>query len=36
VIIAYGETLLQPSDIIVVLTQQDTTDAVRRALEGET
>jgi hypothetical protein len=35
VIISHGETLLQPDDIIVVLTQQDTADAACRALEGE-
>jgi Trk K+ transport system NAD-binding subunit len=36
VIIAHGDTLLQPGDVVVVLTQQDTAGAVRRALEGET
>jgi CIC family chloride channel protein len=35
VIIAHGETLFQPGDIVVVLTQQGTGDAVRRALVGE-
>jgi hypothetical protein len=35
VIIAHGETFLQPGDIIGVLTQQESADAVRQALAGE-
>jgi CIC family chloride channel protein len=34
VIIAHGETLLQPGDIVVVLTQQHSADDVRRTLKG--
>jgi CIC family chloride channel protein len=35
VIIAHGETLLQPGDTVVVLTQPKTVDAVRQALISE-
>jgi K+/H+ antiporter YhaU regulatory subunit KhtT len=35
VIIAHGETLLQPGDTIVVLTQRQAAEDVRRALVGE-
>lgn len=35
VIIAHGETLLQPGDVVIVLTQQDGVGDVRRALVGE-
>ena len=36
VIIAHGDTMLQPGDTIVILTQQETTRAIRQALEGGT
>lgn len=35
VIIAHGETLLQPGDKMVILTQHETASAVRRAILGE-
>jgi Trk K+ transport system NAD-binding subunit len=34
VIIAHGETVFQPGDTVVVLTQQGTADAVHRTLTG--
>jgi Trk K+ transport system NAD-binding subunit len=34
IIIAHGETLLQPGDIVVVLTHQDAVGKLRGALEG--
>ena len=36
VIIAHGDTMLQPGDTIVILTQQETTSAIRQTLEGGT
>ena len=35
IIIAHGETLLQPGDTVVVLAQRGAEDDLRRALEGE-
>lgn len=34
IIIAHGETLLQPDDTVVILTRQGTAQAVRQALAG--
>ncbi len=35
VVIAHGETLLQPGDVVVVLTRAELADQVRRILTGE-
>ncbi len=35
IIIAHGETLFQPGDKVIVITQRGTFDAVRQALVGE-
>jgi Trk K+ transport system NAD-binding subunit len=35
VVIAHGETLLQPGDTVVVLTQTEEQDTLRQALIGE-
>ena len=34
IIIAHGQTRLQPGDRVVIITRQGTTDAVRQAIVG--